>query len=294
MVALAFVAAACAARSAADNGPGEAGPPVPPVVCGSPSEVPATYQHVVVIMEENRTWPQVGGVGFDELPTLHAIAQQCAMFRDWSETNPEQNSLTQYIGLTSGVDNPTTVDDCAPSATCGSTDDNIFRQVRASGGSARTFVEGATKPCSASGNASKHVPALYYSTVEDRAACQAEVRPLRELDPDQLPTFAMIVPDLCNDGHDCANAVVDEWLADVLGRLLSGVEYRSGMTAVFVLYDEDRPVPNLVIAPTAVAGPLDLPGAGHGAALRTFEEMLGLPLLPPVAAAPSLRSAAHV
>ena len=263
-------------------------------VCGAATSPPPTYRHVVIVMEENRTWPEVGGVGFTTMPYLHELATKCASYAQWQETNPRQNSLTQYIGLTSGVDNPATVDDCAPSAACSSTDDNIFRQVRAAGGTARTYVEGATTGCSAGGGAAKHVPALYYFGADDHSFCPTEVRPLDELDVDRLPTFVMVIPDLCHDGHDCENDAVDAWLRSHLGAILGGASYRSGTTAVFVLYDEDRPVPNLLIAPTARNGPLAVPGAGHNAALRTIEDMLGLPALPAVGAAANLRSSAHI
>ncbi len=273
---------------------GSPGPGSSSAVCGQAGAPPATYRHVLVVMEENRTWTRVGGNAFARLPWLTGIAAGCTRYQDWVETNTAQNSLTQYIGLTSGVNNPATVNDCSPSATCRSTDDNIFRQVRTAGGTARTFVEGATTGCSAAGNAAKHVPNLYYQGGSDPAACTTEVRPLTELDPDHLPTFALVIPNLCHDGHDCSNTTVDNWLRDHLGPVLAGADYRAGTTAVFVLYDEDRPVPNLVIAPTAVAGPLTLPGAGHRAALRTFSELLGLPPLAPVADAVSLRASAHI
>jgi hypothetical protein len=250
----------------------------------------------VVLVEENRRWTDVGGVGFGSMPYLHSLAEQCTTFADWTETNTAQNSLTQYIGMTSGVDNPATVDDCSPSASCRSTDDNIFRQVRGTGGTARTFVEGPTHGCSAVGNATKHVPALYYYGGTDHAACGAEVRPLDELDVDHLPTFTMIIPNLCNDGHNCGNDTVDSWARHVLSSVLAGADYRAGSTAVFVMYDEDHPVPNLVIAPTAHTGALATAGAGHAAALRTWEEMLGLPLMHQgqLSTAISLRSPAHI
>jgi hypothetical protein len=262
--------------------------------CGSGAPPPATYQHVVVVMEENRTWARVGGPGFAAMPYAHSIATRCAFYTQWHETNPNQNSLTQYIGLTSGVDNPATVNDCAPSATCRSTDDNIYRQVRVAGGTPRTYVEGATTGCSAAGNAAKHIPALYYYGANDHSFCRREVRPLGELDVNHLPTFAMIIPDLCNDGHDCANGRVDAWLHVHLAALLAGSNYRTGTTAVFVLYDEDRPAPNLLIAPTADKGPLASPIARHSAALRTIEAMLGLPALASVSGAPNLRPSAHI
>ncbi|HEY3832264.1 MAG TPA: hypothetical protein VGO03_08225 [Acidimicrobiia bacterium] len=265
-----------------------------PGVCGSSAPPPAHYAHVVVIMEENRRWPDVGGPGFNAMPYLHSLTRSCAYYTQWNETNAAQSSLTQYIGITSGVDNPATVNDCSPSVSCRSTDDNIFRQVRASHGAARAFVEGATSGCSAAGNAVKHVPALYYFGNDDRSFCDMEVRPLTELDVDHLPTFAMITPNLCDDGHDCGNSNVDSWLSVHLAAILRGADYRAGTTAVFVCYDEDRPVPNLVVAPTARPGPISSMVASHSAALHTWEEMLGVPVLPSVQQVASLRDSAHV
>ena len=223
---------------------------------------------------------------------MNNLATDCAFYTNWLETNPQQDSLTQYIGLTSGVDNPATVNDCPPSA-CHSTDNNIFRQVRDAGGTARTYVEGATSGCRVRYHPS-NVPALYYVGASDHSFCRKEVRPLGELDVNRLPTFAMIVPNLCNNGHDCGNDKVDAWLKRHLSSILAGKSYRSRTTAVFVIYDEDRPVPNLVLAPTAHEGAIIDPVAGHSAALRTIEDMLGLPVLPSVRNAPSLRASAHV
>jgi hypothetical protein len=247
---------------------------------------PTTYDHVVVVMLENRTWRQVGGPGFGRMPYLASLAAHCAYYADWTETNRGQSSLTQYIGLTSGVDNPHTVNDCTPSASCSSTDDNIFRQVRQAGGTARSYVEGASAPCSTAGNTAKHVPALYYNgTYQDLSGahadgdfCTDEVRPASELDPDHLPTFAMVAPTLCHDGHDCPNSRVDEWLRGFVQPIVGGADYRAGRTAVFVLWDEDHPVPNLLVAPSALPGPRQGP-ASHAAALVTIEKLLGLPVL---------------
>jgi hypothetical protein len=243
-------------------------------------------------MEENRTWPQVGGPGFSAMPYTHSLAEDCSFYTNWLETNPHQNSLTQYIGLTSGVDNPATVNDCLPSA-CHSTTNNIFRQVRRAGGTARTYVEHATRGCNGRYHPA-NVPALYYFGAHDHSFCRKEVRPLGELDVNRLPTFAMIVPTLCDNGHDCGNDSVDAWLKVHLSSILASKGYRSRTTAVFVIYDEDRPVPNLLLAPTARAGAIVTTVASHSSALRTIEEMLGLPVLRSVQGAPSLRASAHV
>ncbi len=270
--------------------------------CGRAVDPPATYEHVVLLVEENRTWTggRTAGVGLGfsaaEMPFLHHLAEQCSYYTDWVETDPAQSSLTQYIGLTSGVSNPRTTDDCAPSARCRSTDDNIFRQVRESGGTARTFVDGASQPCSVGDNRAKHIPALYYRGGDDPAHCDDEVRPFDELDPDHLPTFAFIVPDQCHDGHDCPNRDVDAWAQETLTPILNGADYRSGSTLVAVVYDEDRPVPNVLIGPTAHSGAVDGVVGSHAGLLATIEEALGLPIMPQgqLPDATSLRSSAHL
>jgi hypothetical protein len=257
--------------------------------CGSTATPPGRYQHVVIFSFENRTWSNVGlGFSASTMPYLHSLASQCTYFSDWTETNTSQSSLTQYIGETSGVDNPNTVNDCSPSSTCESTDNNIFRQVRITGGAARNYVEGATSGCSASGNAAKHIPDLYYfgtytdatGTHNDHDFCNTEVRPYSEFDVTNLPAYAFITPTLCNDGHDCGDSTVDAWAKTNVQKVLNSAEYKSGNTAVFIWYDEDHPTPNLQIAPTAHKGDITQTGVGtHAALLKTIELMLGLPVM---------------
>ncbi|HEY4378247.1 MAG TPA: alkaline phosphatase family protein [Acidimicrobiales bacterium] len=270
--------------------------------CGRATTPPARYSHVVVMLEENRTWaggrsPAVGmGFSATKMPFLHSLAAKCSYYTDWAETNASQDSLNQYIGLTSGVVNSHTVNDCSPSATCRSTDNNIFRQVRVAGGSPRSYVDGATTRCSAAGNAAKHIPALYYYGGTDHSHCSGEVVPLSYLDPNHLPTFAFITPNLCHDGHDCADANVDAWAKTTLTRILNGATYAGGKTLVVVTYDEDRPVPNLLIAPTAHVGAIHSPAGSHPALLKTVEQLLGLPVMNQgqLPTAISLRTSAHL
>jgi hypothetical protein len=255
-----------------------------------------------MIVEENRTWTggrsNPVGMGFSggQMPFLENLARQCSYYVDWTETDATENSLNQYIGLTSGVASSTVSDDCEPSASCQSTDDNIFRQVREAGGTPRTFVDGATEPCSVGTNRAKHIPALYYQGGDDASFCNQEVRPFSEFDPEQLPTFSFIVPDLCNDGHDCDDGVVDEWARGAIEPILGSASYREGRTLVVMVYDEDQPVPNLIVAPTARAGPIDDVVGTHAALLKTVELALGLPVLNQgeLPKATSLRPSAHI
>lgn len=269
----------------------------PPVrartVCANPGAPPAHYASVVVFAFENRTWSGVG-MGFGpQMPYLHALGAQCSYFTDWTETDTAQSSLTQYIGQVTGARQPGTVDDCSPSVSCSTRADNLFRQARRAGLAAINYVEGATTGCSAAGNAAKHVPVLYLWGADDRAHCAEHTRPFSELDPNALPSFAFVTPTLCNDGHDCGNGVVDAWARAHVQPVLDSRAYREGRVAVFIWYDEDHPVPNLWITPTATAGAHTTAGAGYAGTLRAWESMLGLPCLANACAAPDMRAAAN-
>ena len=266
------------------------------VACNSGQAAPAQYQKVVVFSFENRNWSQVGGVGFGAtaMPYAHALASSCAHFNAWTEANTAQNSATQYVSQGQGDTNHTVLSDCQPSATCNSQSDNIFRQVRAAGKTAINYVEGATTACSASGNAAKHVPALYYWGANDQSFCTAQVRPYSEFDPNSLTDFSFITPTLCNDGHDCANATVDTWMQQNIAPVIASADYQAGNVLIEIWYDEDSPAPNLYITPTAHAGPLATAGIGYASTLKLWEEVLGLPCLANACTAPDLRPSAGI
>ena len=137
--------------------------------CGVTTAPPATYSSVVVFSFENRSWDDVGPGFGSAMPYLHTLGTQCSWFPQWTEIDTHQKSLSQYVGQVTGTRDPATVDDCKPSATCNTTSDSLFRQVRTSGRKAINYVEGATAPCSDDGNKAKHIPALYLWGADDRA-----------------------------------------------------------------------------------------------------------------------------
>ena len=243
---------------------------------------------------ENKTWDQVLG-NSSSAPYETGLAHQCGTATHYASVG--RPSLPNYIGATSGSTQGIS-DDNAPSAHP-ITGDNLFRQVRAAGGSERSYDEAMTSSCqlSSSGQyAVKHNPAPYYTGGDDRRACQADDVSFAAFAGDvaqgRLPTFAFVTPDLCNDTHDCDVKTGDAWLAQHLPDLLKSPTYRSGTTAVFVIWDEETPMPNLIIAPSTHPGTVVTSSIDHYALLRTTEELLGLPTsLGAAASAPSLRAA---
>jgi hypothetical protein len=72
-------------------------------------------------------------------------------------------------------------------------------------------------------------------------------------------------------------------------RLWTSDLYRDGKTAVFVVWDEPTPMPNIVMSPSTPAGLRVAQAFDHYSLLRTTEEMLGLAHLGRAASARSMR-----
>lgn len=252
-----------------------AGCPPPSGPCGV-AGTPAARQKVVVFSFENRTWSGVGGTQFESMPYLNSLAKKCSTFSQYTEPDTSQNSATQYVGQWDGnVAGNSVRDDCTPSSSCQSLQNNIARQVRGAGSTARSYVEGASSSCSASGNAAKHVPALYFRSAADAAQCATEVKPLSQFDPNNLADFTFITPTLCNDGHDCGNSTVDSWAQTNIAPVLASAAYKAGQVTVFVWYDEDHPVPNMQMSWHADAG-VKSTAVNYCSTLRAWEDMMGV------------------
>jgi hypothetical protein len=264
--------------------------------CGTLAEPPAKYDHVIWIWMENHSVAQV--VGKPEAPFVTNLAAKCATATDYRSVGSP--SLPNYLGATSG-DTWGITDDAGPSAHH-LTVDNLFRQVRAAGSTAISYQDAMPANCVLGGRSTyavKHNPAAYYAGGNDRAACITDDVPFAPAFGDALkggtlPTFAFVTPDLCNDTHDCSVATGDQWLTGVVNDLLDSPSYAAGRTAIFLVWDEDSPMPFVAITPSVKPGTVVTERVDHYALLRTTEEMLGITTyLGKAASAPSMRATLH-
>jgi hypothetical protein len=250
-----------------------------------------TYRHVLWVVMENHASDQVIGSG--QAPYMTRLAGACGLATAY--TAIAHPSLPNYIALTSGDTWGITDDDSPPAHEL--TAASIFEQVTASGRQWRTFAEGSPGGCPSANKdryAVRHDPATYYTRI--RADCARWDLPLTALNPDRLPAFTFVVPDLCHDMHDCDVSTGDTWLQGFLARVLAGASYRSGSTAVFVTFDEDdrhhgNTVATLVVSPTTPRGTTSATPFTHYSLLKTTEQLLGLPFLAHAREARSMRSA---
>lgn len=264
--------------------------------CGAPGSPSARYDHVIWIVMENHTRHAV--IGSPSAPFETYTAALCGSADDYRTVG--YPSLPNYLGMTTGSTQGVR-DDSSPSRHQ-ITADNLFRQVRVTGGTARTYAEAMTSRCSltsAGSYAVKHNPAAYFQGGSDRDACAHDNVPLGSLSDgafaaalrtSTLPTFAFVKPDICHDTHDCPVATGDGWLRDWVSAITASGTYKAGKTAVFIVWDEMTPMPFIAIAPAIDQGTVTHVALDHYALLRTTEELLGISRrLGTAVTAPSMR-----
>jgi hypothetical protein len=245
---------------------------------------PPHFRHVVVVVMENKEADEV--VSNASAPTFARLAGRYASLTDYHGV--AHPSLPNYLALVSGSTQGITDDctDCTVDAP--SLADTLARAHK----TWKTYAEGLPAPgfagASAGRYAKKHDPFAYFRSVAASSARMRRIVPLAQLRRDlaagRLPSFSLVVPDLCHDMHDCSVAVGDRWLQTFLAPLLRS--RRLAGSVVFVVFDEGTTalgggghVPALALGPLVRAGSTTAAPLDHYSLLRTVEDGLGLPRL---------------
>jgi hypothetical protein len=242
--------------------------------CGAKvGQEPTTYSHVIWILMENHSYSQI--IGSSSAPYINGLSKGCGLATSYSAiTHP---SLPNYLTLTSGATDGIS-DDCSPSSSCQTSSPSIFAQERTHW---RSLEESMPSNCalkSASPYVVRHNPAAYYTGI--RSDCPSLDVPLGST-PNVSATFTFVTPNVCHDMHDCSVSTGDKWLSGFLPKILNSSTYRSGGTAVFIVWDEDdgsasNRVPMLIVSPYVKPGTRVTTAVNHYGLLRTTEDMLGL------------------
>jgi phosphatidylinositol-3-phosphatase len=242
------------------------------------------FTHVVVVVFENKESSQVAGSS--SAPTFNALAHRYAAMTNYDAV--AHPSLPNYLALVSGSTQGITSDctDCIVPAR------SLADTLAAAGKTWKTYAEGLPHPGftggSAGSYAKKHDPFLYFRRVVDSRALRNRVVPFTQLAHDlarrQLPDFSLVVPNLCNDMHDCSVATGDIWLKREVVPLLRSPELRGGV--VFVVFDEGTSdtggggrIEALALGPTVRPGSRFAKATNHYGLLRTIEDAWKLPRL---------------
>jgi len=235
------------------------------------------FAHVIVIVFENKEEQQV--IGARSAPTFTRLARTYARLGNYHGV--AHPSLPNYLALVSGSTHGISTD-CT---SCTVAARNLVDTMEQVGRTWKTYAEGLpragfTGPF-AGRYAKKHDPFLYFRDVVGSPSRLRNVVPFTQLAADlraqQLPDFALVVPNMCDSMHDCSVRTGDRWLARTIPPLLQLSD-----TVVFVTFDEGS-VPNHVPAlalGTAVKPHVSFaPRTSHYGLLRTIEDAWGLPPL---------------
>lgn len=272
---------------------------------------PAQWKHVVVLMFENKTYSTV--IGTASAPYITNLASKCGSYSSWYDADYKVSGVSDgtyvskpnYATLTSGV-SPSTHGLLDDTYTTTTSVDNIFNRLNLAGKSALSYESGTAASCAVSNfSGAYHDPLRYYTDLGGQSAspstyCNTHDVPIANFMTDvtnnTLPAFSFILPTNDQNMHNNTIASGDAWAQSFLTPFLNSALYKTGNTALFFLWDEDRPIPNVLVAPSIAPGtqPVLASGSypiGHFSALRTWQEMLGItPLLGNTGQAPSLLS----
>lgn len=229
--------------------------------------------HVVVVMMENHAFSQV--IGNRAAPYLNSLAAHGADFtRSFGVRHPSQpNYLALFSGSTHGV----TSDTCPLTFNAPNLAADLLKAKKTFAGYAENLPAAGSKVCTAGKYARKHVPWTDFSNVPGSVSKPFSSWPA--VNYSRLPDVSFVIPNLCDDMHNCSVATGDAWIrAHLSGYATWAMKHNS---LLIITWDEDdNTVANQI--PTIFIGQHVKPGRystriNHYSVLRTLEDAFGLP-----------------
>jgi len=241
-----------------------------------------SFGHVFVVLEENTNYAKV--IGNPDMPYLNGLAQQYGLATQYyANTHP---SIGNYFMLTTGQ---IVTNDDGHAGTV--TADNIVRELIAAGKTWKSYAEslpsvGYVGP-SQGEYARKHNPLSFFSDVVNDSVQRQNLVPFSAFTTDlanqTLPDYAFIVPNVCDDAHDCSLSTADTWLRRNIDPLVqSALFQRDGL--LIITFDESGSddtggggrVAWVVVSPRARRGYQSTATYQHENTLRLTAQALGL------------------
>lgn len=273
---------------------------VPSSAKGAPPTVVSPTK-VLTFVEENHSLAQMQA----GMPYLAGLAEQYAYATDFTAIS--HPSLPNYLAIAGGSTFGVT-DDNDPSVNAAKvgTASSVFDQALARGDTAKTYAESMPSNCALTSSsglyAVRHNPWTYFDA--GRAGCNTFDVPAgtptsgalaSDIATGSLPDVGLVVPNLCNDAHDCSLTIADRWLKGWLPAILTSPDFTSGRLAVVVTADEDdessgNTVLTVVLHAKSPGGVVTA-HLTHYSLSRLYSQIIGVRPLADASTAPDMQAA---
>ncbi len=208
---------------------------IPSAFCqGLPS-----FGNVVIVVGENTDYSTA--YNSKNMPFLTALANEYGLgVNYYSDTHP---SIGNYLNLVTG--NILTDDDSQTPESFPVSLNNIALEVQNAGGTWKDYVENlpGANFCGGLNKGSyyvRHDPLEYMTTINtERSNFVCFSKFAQDVLLHKLPNLSWIVPNGCDDAHDCSITTFDTWLHDEIGPLVLSPYFRPGGTGLLIIvFDE--------------------------------------------------------
>jgi phosphatidylinositol-3-phosphatase len=194
---------------------------------------------VLVFVEENHSYSELKA----QMPYTLGLAQRYGYATNYTATM--HPSLPNYLAMAGGSRFGITND--YPPAKHPVNASSVFGRAISAGRTARTYAEGMPSNCAAKNSglyAVRHNPWAYFTpSASERQQCLAydvrETALAADISNGTLPTVGMVIPNVCNDAHNCSLATADAWFQSRMAKALAGPDFTAGRLAVILTADED-------------------------------------------------------
>ena len=191
-----------------------------------------SFSNVVIVLGENQNYST--SYNSSNMPYLTSLANEYGIgVNYYSDTHP---SIGNYLNLATG--NILTDDDSRTPQNFPVSLNNIALEVQNAGGTWKDYIENNPSNATCKGLTQgsyyvRHDPLQYLTTVNTERThyvCFSQFQ--NDLLRHQLPTLSWLVPNGCDDAHDCSIQTFDNWLRNEIGLLLTTSYFRPGGSGI--------------------------------------------------------------
>ena len=199
-----------------------------------------SFGNVVIVLGENQNYST--SYNSKNMPYLTSLANAYGLgVNYYSDTHP---SIGNYFNLATG--NILTDDDSQTPQSFPISLNNIALEVQEAGGTWKDYVEDlpGAKNCSGLKSGTyyvRHDPLEYMTTINGEKSnfvCFSQFA--KDLAKHALPTLSWLVPNGCDDAHDCSIETFDTWLKKKVGPLVKSSYFQPGGKGLLIIvFDEN-------------------------------------------------------